>query len=148
MLQKRILKKPKQKPLKLARRKTQLLLQMALLNNTAPHLQRGADAEQQAYEFLIAQGLSPVCRNFRCKQGELDLVMLDQETLVIVEVRFRKSNRFGGAVESVTAAKRAKIIAATQYYLSEQAVDKTVRFDVVAISAGSGLNWIPNAFQT
>lgn len=121
---------------------------MALLNNTAPHLQRGADAEQQAYEYLIAQGLSPVCRNFRCKQGELDLVMLDQETLVIVEVRFRKSNRFGGAVESVTAAKRAKIIAATQYYLSEHAVDNTVRFDVVAISAGSGLNWIPNAFQT
>lgn len=122
---------------------------MPLFNKSAaPHLIRGADAEQQAYDFLVSQGLKPVCRNFRCKQGELDLVMLDQNTLVIVEVRFRKSNAFGGAVASITAKKRAKIIAATQYYLSSQTIKNTVRFDVVAISEGSGLNWIQNAFQT
>lgn len=122
---------------------------MPLFNKSpAPHLIRGADAEQQAYDFLVSQGLKPVCRNFRCKQGELDLVMLDQKTLVIVEVRFRKSNAFGGAVASITAKKRTKIIAATQYYLSTQAIKNTVRFDVVAISGASGLNWIQNAFQT
>jgi putative endonuclease len=115
---------------------------------SAPHLVSGAHAEQQACDFLLAKGLSLVCRNFRCKQGELDLVMLDQQTLVIVEVRFRKSDAFGGAVASVTAKKRAKIIAATQYYLAENAVKNTVRFDVVAISARCGLNWIKNAFQT
>jgi putative endonuclease len=122
---------------------------MALFNSTpAPHLQQGADAEQQAYDFLLQQGLKPVCRNFRCKRGELDLIMLDGEILVIVEVRFRKSNMFGSAIESVTAKKRAKIIYATQYYLSTHAVKNTVRFDVVAISAGNDLNWIKNAFQT
>lgn len=115
---------------------------------SAPHLVSGVQAEQQAYEFLIAKGLTLVCRNFRCKHGELDLVMLDNDILVIVEVRFRKSNAFGGAIASVTAKKQAKIIAATQYYLSENAVKNTVRFDVVAISGVSGLNWIKNAFQT
>lgn len=122
---------------------------MPLFDNArAPHLIQGTEAEQLAYDFLVSQGLKPVCRNFRCKQGELDLVMLDQKTLVIVEVRFRKSNAFGGAVASITAKKRAKIIAATQYYLSTQAIKNTVRFDVVAISGVSGLNWIQNAFQT
>jgi putative endonuclease len=123
---------------------------MARLNNVtlAAHLQRGADAEQQAYDFLIQRGLTPVCRNFRCKQGELDLVMLDQQTLVIVEVRFRKSNRFGSAVETVTAAKRAKIIAATQCYLSQYPLNYTVRFDVIGISANNEINWVANAFQT
>jgi putative endonuclease len=126
-----------------------LNLAMPLLNNgSAPHLLRGAEAEQQAHDFLVSQGLKPVCRNFRCKQGELDLVMLDQQTLVIVEVRFRKSEAFGGAIASITAKKRAKIIAATQYYLSLYAIKNTVRFDVVAISARNGLNWIANAFQT
>lgn len=117
-------------------------------NSQAPHLICGANAEQQAYDFLVSQGLTPICRNFHCKQGELDLVMLDQQTLVIVEVRFRKSNAFGGAEASITAKKRAKIIAATQYYLSTQAITNTVRFDVVAISPLTGLNWIQNAFQT
>lgn len=115
---------------------------------SAPHLVSGMDAEQQAHDFLVSQGLKPVCRNFRCKQGELDLVMLDQQTLVIVEVRYRKSNHFGGAEASVTAKKRAKIIAASQYYLTTHAIKNTVRFDVVAISAVTGLNWIANAFQT
>lgn len=115
---------------------------------TAPHLISGVQAEQHAHEFLVAQGLISVCRNFRCHYGELDLVMLDRDVLVIVEVRFRKSNAFGGAIASVTAKKRAKIIAATQYYLSENAVKNTVRFDVVAISGVNGLNWIKNAFQT
>jgi putative endonuclease len=124
-------------------------LTMTLLNSPkAAHLATGSDAEQQAYHFLLQQGLTPVCRNFRCKQGELDLVMLEQETLVIVEVRFRKSERFGGAIESVTAKKRAKIVAATQYYLQKNAVLNTVRFDVVAIGANQQLNWIKNAFQT
>lgn len=122
---------------------------MPLFEQTkAPHLLRGAKAEQQAFDFLLKQNLIPVCRNFRCKLGELDLVMLDGEILVIVEVRFRKSERFGGAIESITAKKIAKIIAATQYYLSLHDCQNSVRFDVVAISGVTGLNWIQNAFQT
>jgi putative endonuclease len=114
---------------------------------TAPHLLRGDAAEQQAYDFLIGQGLRPVCRNFRCQYGELDLVMEDGELLVVVEVRFRQSEAFGGAVASITAKKQAKLIAATQCYLATYAVNRSVRFDVVAMSA-QGLRWIKNAFQT
>jgi putative endonuclease len=116
--------------------------------SSSTHLLRGAEAEQQAYDFLITQGLQPVCRNFHCKYGELDLVMTDADYLVVVEVRFRSSEAFGGAVASVTAKKRAKIIATTEYYLATHQVKSSVRFDVVAISALTGLNWIQNAFQT
>jgi len=118
------------------------------MNKQPAHLLRGAAAEQAAYIFLIAQGLKPVCRNFRCQYGELDLVMTEGETLVIVEVRFRRSEAFGGAVASVTAKKRAKIIAATQCYLATYSVKSAVRFDVIAISGQTGLRWIKNAFQT
>ncbi len=112
----------------------------------AAHLLRGENAEQQAHDFLVKQGLKPVSRNFRCKQGELDLIMTDKQTLVIVEVRFRKSDRFGSAAESVTPAKQSRIIAATQFYLSTQKTDWPIRFDVIAMSGKDSINWIKNAF--
>lgn len=119
-----------------------------MLNKLLPaHLIRGQTAEQQAYDYLVTQGLKPVCRNFSCKQGELDLIMLDGETLVIIEVRFRKNDYFGGALESITVKKKARIIAATQYYLIRHPQDCPIRFDVIAISPKQGLNWIKNAFQ-
>ena len=112
---------------------------------------RGESAEEQAHKFLINKGLKPVCRNFRCKQGELDLVMTDGQTLVIIEVRFRKTDQYGSAVESVTRTKQSRIIAATQFFLSSQAnlsqkVDRPIRFDVVAISGNDNIDWIKNAF--
>lgn len=115
----------------------------------AAHLQKGDSAEQQALEFLEAQGLQLVCSNFRCKTGELDLVMKDGAILVIVEVRFRKSNQFGGALASITRQKQARIIAATQYYvIINKLSHHAIRFDVVAISGDNRLDWIKNAFQT
>jgi putative endonuclease len=117
-----------------------------LLKAKAAHLLRGKNAEDQAHDFLIGKGLKPVCRNFRCKQGELDLIMNDQKTLVIIEVRYRKSDVYGSALESVTASKQARIIAATQHYLSTLRTDCPLRFDVVAISGNGDINWIKNAF--
>ncbi|MEC4748984.1 YraN family protein [Methylomicrobium sp. Wu6] len=114
----------------------------------APHLLRGDDAEEKARKFLRNKGLVLVRRNFRCKQGELDLVMKDGRTLVIVEVRFRQSNRHGSALESITRAKQSRIIAATQVYLSKQKLDCPLRFDVVAISGDGGIEWITNAFSS
>jgi putative endonuclease len=73
--------------------------------------------------------------------------MLDGQTLVIVEVRFRKSERFGGAVTSITKFKQARIIAATQVYLSSQKTDRPIRFDVVALAGNGNIHWIKNAFQ-
>jgi putative endonuclease len=116
------------------------------LKAKAAHLLRGENAEQQAHNFLINKGLKPVCRNYRCKQGELDLIMTDRQTLVIIEVRFRQSDQYGSAVESVTRTKQSRIIAATQCYLSSQQADRPVRFDVIAISGNGKIEWIQNAF--
>jgi putative endonuclease len=116
------------------------------LKTKAAHLIRGESAEEQAHNFLINKGLEPVCRNFRCKQGELDLVMTDRQTLVIIEVRFRKTDKYGSAVESITRSKQARIIAATHVYLSSQKADCPIRFDVIAISGNGNIDWIQNAF--
>jgi len=116
------------------------------LKAKAAHLIRGEGAEEQALQFLVGNGLEPVTRNFRCKQGELDLIMLENQTLVIVEVRFRKTDKYGSAVESVTRSKQSRIIAATQIYLSTYKTDRAIRFDVVAISGNGRIDWIKNAF--
>jgi putative endonuclease len=116
------------------------------LKAKAAHLMRGESAEEQAHNFLIKNGLKPVTRNFRCKQGELDLIMTEQQTLVIIEVRFRKTDKYGSAAESVTRAKQSRIIAATHVYLSSQKTNCPIRFDVVAISGNGSIDWIKNAF--
>jgi putative endonuclease len=116
------------------------------LKAKAAHLLRGESAEEQAHRFLINKGLKPVFRNYRCKQGELDLIMTDQQTLVIIEVRYRKTDQYGSALESVTRTKQSRIIAATHSYLSSQKTDRPIRFDVVAISGNGKIEWIQNAF--
>ncbi len=119
---------------------------LSSIKEKAAHLLRGKSAEDQAHDFLVCKGLKPVSRNYRCKQGELDLIMNDGHTLVIIEVRYRKSDVYGSALESITASKQAKIIAATQHYLSTLRSDCPLRFDVVAISGNGSINWIKNAF--
>jgi len=116
------------------------------LKTKAAHLLRGESAEEQAHRFLINKGLKPVSRNYRCKQGELDLIMTDQQTLVIIEVRYRKTDQYGSALESVTRTKQSRIIAATHIFLSSQKTDRPIRFDVVAISGNGKIEWIQNAF--
>lgn len=119
-----------------------------MLNEVRPlHLVRGEKSEQLACQFLLNQGLQLVEKNFQCKSGELDLIMKDAETLVIVEVRYRKSNKYGGALESISRKKQSRIIAATKYYLSVNSMDSLIRFDVVAMSGDTDINWIQNAFQ-
>ncbi|EGV49895.1 YraN family protein [Candidatus Endoriftia persephone] len=114
----------------------------------AKHLIRGEQAERLACRHLQAEGLRLLERNYRTKQGEIDLVMQDGNSLVFVEVRYRKSDNFGSAAESITAAKRAKLIAAANHYLLRQ-TDRPSRFDVVAISGDQppGVEWIRNAFD-
>lgn len=113
------------------------------------HLVKGNNAERQALGYLQQQGLALVASNFRCKVGELDLVMRDGTALVIVEVRYRKSEQFGGALASITRQKQARIIAATQHYvIINNLSHHAIRFDVVALSGDGRINWIKNAFQT
>ena len=79
---------------------------VGLFEKTA-HLHRGKNAENQAQDFLINKGLTMVCRNYRCKQGVLDLIMHDGQTLAIIEVRYRKPNVYGSGLESITRSKPA-----------------------------------------
>ena len=95
----------------------------------------GRAAEDLAARFLDGQGLCVVARNFRTKRGEIDLVARDGATLVFVEVRFRRSASHGGAAESITAAKQARMIAAAQLYLMRQRGDPPCRFDAILLDA-------------
>lgn len=115
----------------------------------------GAAAEDCASVFLQAQGLNVIARNLRCKAGELDLVCLDGEVLVIVEVRLRSTADFGGATASVTAHKQRKLIRATRYFWQREPAWRTriMRFDVVALQiatpdAAPKIDWIKDAFRT
>lgn len=120
-----------------------------LFAGKAAHLQKGEQAEQFAREYLEQQGLRWQASNFRCKQGELDLVMREGETVVIVEVRYRQSQQYGGALASITPKKQARIIAATQHYvIINRLSNAAIRFDVIAIAGDQQIDWIKNAFQT
>ena len=109
----------------------------------------GASAEALAARYLEAQGLRVVARNFRTRRGEIDLIARDGETLVFVEVRLRSGASHGGAAESITAAKRARLVAAAQYYLLRQRGDPACRFDAVLLSAldGTGVDWRRNVID-
>lgn len=120
---------------------------LTTIKTKALHLLRGQNAEDNAHHFLLDQGLILVSRNFRCKQGEIDLIMKDKNhTLVFIEVRFRNNDKYGSAAESITKTKQNRIITATQVFLSTSKFDCPIRFDVIAISGNGTINWIKNAF--
>jgi putative endonuclease len=107
----------------------------------------GQSAESRAAAFLQSQGMKLVERNWRCRFGEIDLVMRDDATLVFVEVRLRNRSDFGGAAASVTPAKQKKLVAAARQYLSALKTVPVCRFDVVALADGTPAEWIRNAFE-
>lgn len=107
---------------------------------------KGQAAEQAAADYLTARGLRLVERNWRCKGGEIDLVMRDGATLVFVEVRARGGMGFGGAAASITAAKQARVILAARHYLMAKGLDMPCRFDAVLVQGGR-LEWLRGAFE-
>lgn len=113
----------------------------------------GQDAEDQALEFLQGQGLQLLTRNWRCKGGELDLVMLDADTVVFVEVRYRLHAQFGGALGSIDGRKQQRLVLAANFFLQHEPrwAKHPCRFDAVALQgrghAGQPLQWLKNAFE-
>ena len=95
----------------------------------------GVQAEALAATFLEAKGLRIVARNVRSRFGEIDLVARERDTLVFVEVRLRRSPRFGGASESITAAKRSRLVAAAEGYLATLARTPPCRIDAVLLDS-------------
>jgi putative endonuclease len=111
----------------------------------------GAQAEQFAETYLHKQGLISFAKNYRCKLGEIDLIMQHGKTLVFIEVRLRTNRNFLSAAESVTLAKQKKIIRTAQHFLQERHLfDKyECRFDVIAFnnSQANNIEWIRDAFS-
>jgi putative endonuclease len=109
--------------------------------------QAGARAEDLCAELLRRAGLRVLERNWRCRHGEIDLVAEEGATLVFAEVRYRSGGRFGGAAESVTVAKQARVIAAARLYLMRRP-QADCRFDVLLLDALelTRIQWIRNAF--
>lgn len=114
-------------------------------------LNKGQRAEQAALQHLTANGLTLVSKNFRCRLGEIDLIMQDDEQLVFVEVRLRSNPDYGDGFASVNFTKQKKIISTARHYLANKTYYANVscRFDVVSVSLSRGnycLDWITDAF--
>ena len=116
---------------------------------------RGEQGERQAEEWLCRQGLKTVSRNYQCRAGEIDLVMLDPnpadtEVLVFVEVRVRGTGAYVDGIDSVDEHKQRRLVAAARHFLMTQPEwgEHACRFDVIGISDGDGdLRWISGAFD-
>lgn len=118
--------------------------------------EQGEYTESLACRYLENKGFKLIEKNFSCRLGEIDLIMQDNDSLVFVEVRYRRSNNFGSGAESITASKQSKLIKTASLYL--QSRDKrnkyAARFDVVSITGfietdnldNIDFDWIKNAF--
>jgi putative endonuclease len=108
----------------------------------------GRRAEDLCAELMRRAGLEVLARNWRCRQGEIDLIAREGGTLVFAEVRLRRDARFGGAAESITAAKRRRLVAAARLYLAGRR-ETDCRFDVMLLEAleSERVRWLRNAFD-
>mgnify|MGYP001394059504 CR=1 FL=1 len=113
---------------------------------------RGILAERFACRFLKQQGLKLVMRNYRARTGEIDMIMQDNDILVFVEVRLRRSQTYHSGADSVDFFKQQKLIKTAQRYLQDRQLSfrQRCRFDVIDLSEKDGqyvVNWIRNAFM-
>lgn len=111
----------------------------------------GDRAERYAQAWLTRRGLRPVAQNFRCRGGEIDLVMLDEDCLTFIEVRYRRRSDFSSPAATVDARKQRKLVRTAAMFLGrhKRYAGHTMRFDVVAISGkpASHVLWIRDAFR-
>ena len=118
-----------------------------------PRKEVGAKGEKLAAKFLKRKGYTIIQRNYRCKLGEIDIIAEQDRTIVFVEVRTKQTERFGPPQYSITSGKRWQISKAALYYIKEKRlVERSCRFDVIAVTFSSGsrrpeIEHIENAFQ-
>ncbi len=108
----------------------------------------GDQAEDYACDYLQKKNIAILQRNFRFKTGEIDIIAKDKNTILFIEVKFRKSIHFGEPFEFVTPQKQHKIIQTAQLYLQKnnKLADHDCRFDVISIH-NDKLTWLKNAFE-
>lgn len=113
---------------------------------------QGQKFEQVAKNHLVKQGLVAVCDNFNTRVGEIDLIMSHNKALVFIEVKYRASTAYGGAIAAVSSSKQQKIIKTAMFYCQTNKINfehVAVRFDVVAITGPDApyeIQWVKNAF--
>lgn len=125
----------------------------------------GQLAEQFACAYLKKQGLSLLVRNYRCRFGEIDLIMQEREQIVFIEVRYRARSTFGCSIETVHRAKQTRLLKTAEHYLQRHALydDPPCRFDVMGLSPvttqtdfsivdasltfSAQVEWVKNAFS-
>ncbi len=124
-----------------------MILKKTTSDSQPEHLKQGSAAEQVAATFLQQKGLTLLGKNFRCKFGEIDLIMRDGDTLVFVEVRLRSNANFGGAAMSITHAKQQKLSRTAELYLQTHG-NSACRFDAILMQSTNinTVEWIQNAF--
>ncbi len=108
----------------------------------------GASYEKKAAEFLKLHGYHITEYNFKCRQGEIDIIAQDGEYICFVEVKYRANPAAGEAAEAVDARKQRKILRVAEYYLMKHGMDEWTpcRFDVVAVD-GERITLYKNAFE-
>lgn len=108
----------------------------------------GTAYENRAAQYLEAHGYQILAHNYRCKQGEIDLIAKDGDYLVFVEVKYRKDARSGYGAEAVNRQKQRRIINSARWYLAQQGLGESVpcRFDVVSF-CGEEITLIQDAFS-
>ena len=109
--------------------------------------QKGAQKERQVCAYLLSEGVEILERNFRSKQGEIDVIGRDGDYLVFFEVKYRSSRNKGSAAEAVGYAKQKRICRVADYYraVHQCREDTPIRFDVVAVDKEQ-VTWIKDAF--
>jgi putative endonuclease len=116
---------------------------------SSSHKEVGSHYERAAAKYLIGSGLDLITQNFTCRSGEIDLIMRDKQTLVFIEVKYRKDQSHGHAAEAVTAHKIKKLIKTSQLWMLKNGLspyNTDFRFDVVAIhQQGNHIEWLKNA---
>ncbi|MCH7881005.1 MAG: YraN family protein [Proteobacteria bacterium] len=113
---------------------------------------KGLHYESQARDYLVRRGLKLVTENYLCRFGEIDLIMLQQESLCFIEVKYRKNQGYGGAISAIPPQKQRKIVKTALFFVAEHKTlaQRAMRFDALIIqqhAAGdSEVDWIQNAF--
>lgn len=114
---------------------------------------KGLHYENQAKEFLLQHGLSLLEQNYHCRFGEIDLIMLHQEIVCFIEVKYRNSLKFGGAASAISTQKQKKIVKTALVFISQNRRynQHSMRFDALLMqqqgnTQSPDIEWIQNAF--
>lgn len=113
------------------------------------HIELGIFGEELAFNYLHSKNVRIVDRNFRFKKNEIDLIGIQNNQLIIYEVKTRETAEIGEPYKAVTRSKQKQIIAVADYYVKSKNIDLEVRFDVISIvhnSYRTAIEHIENAF--